>query len=79
MIEEGIKLMFMGMGFVFSFLILLVVLMKVSGVVLNLGSEENGSGKLDDEMASPGIGTTGRSIQKIAAAVAVAYHAAKEK
>jgi len=35
MIGEGLELMLVGMGVVFSFLVLLVVLMRVSGALLN--------------------------------------------
>ncbi len=78
MIGEGIELMVVGMGVVFSFLVLLVILMQVTGALLNrlpepetapqrTGGNGNGNGQ---------SGQTGQSktaSAKVAVAVAAAY------
>ena len=79
MIGEGFELMVVGMGVVFSFLVLLVLLMQVSGALLNRLPEPepapqrtggNGNGN------NNGNGQPGQSKEasaKVAVALAAAY------
>ncbi len=73
MIEEGFELMFVGMGVVFSFLVLLVVLMKVSGAVLSKFPEPEVAAK--PPSGGGGGGSAAGAAQK-SAKMAVALAAA---
>ena len=79
MIGEGFELMVVGMGVVFSFLVLLVLLMQVSGALLNRLPEPEpapqrtgGNGNKNGN----GTGQPGQSKEasaKVAVALAAAY------
>ncbi len=83
MIGEGFELMVVGMGVVFSFLVLLVLLMQVSGTLLNRLPEPeptaqstgiNGNGNNNGN--GNGNGQPGQSKEasaKMAVALAAAY------
>ena len=78
MIAEGFELMLVGMGVVFSFLVLLVVLMKISGAVLSKFPEP----ELTPQASSPGSGSRGsagsaQAQAKVAVAIAAAHRARK--
>ena len=70
MIEEGFELMVVGMGVVFSFLVLLVVLMRVSGALLNRLPEPEPAAQ------RPTGGGNGRQSKEASAKIAVALAAA---
>ena len=79
MIGEGLELMLVGMGVVFSFLILLVVLMRVSGSLLSRLPEPEVASKPSSTGA---VGSTsgvrsGEASAKLAVALAAAHRARK--
>ncbi len=86
MIGEGFELMVVGMGVVFSFLVLLVLLMQVSGTLLNRLPEpeptaqstgingngnNNGNGNGNGQPGQPG--QSKEASAKMAVALAAAY------
>ncbi len=82
MIGEGLELMLVGMGVVFSFLVLLVVLMRVSGALLSKlpepeavvqGASRAGSGSSGASGSSSGVASA--KAAKVAVALAAAYRA----
>lgn len=74
MIGEGLELMLVGMGVVFSFLVMMVFLMKISGALLSKFPEPEEPVK----PASPGPGAgTGQKSASMAVAIAAAYRARK--
>jgi oxaloacetate decarboxylase gamma subunit len=79
MMGEGFELMVVGMGVVFSFLVLLVVLMRVSGSLLNrLPEPEPAPQRTGGNGNGNGNGQSGQSKEasaKMAVALAAAYRA----
>lgn len=77
MIGEGFELMVVGMGVVFSFLVLLVLLMQVSGALLNrLPEPEPAPQRTGGNGNNNGNGQPGQSKEasaKMAVALAAAY------
>jgi oxaloacetate decarboxylase gamma subunit len=76
MIGEGFELMLVGMGVVFSFLVMMVFLMKISGALLSKFPEPEAPVK----PAAPGAGSAAGAGQKsasMAVAIATAYRARK--
>lgn len=74
MIGEGFELMLVGMGVVFSFLVLLVILMKVSGSLLSKLPEPEQPAK---PSGSAGTGSGSRTSATMAVAIAAAHRAQK--
>ena len=75
MIGEGLELMLVGMGVVFSFLVLLVLLMRVSGALLSKLPEPVVQGaSRSSGVASAGTTKTAEAA-KVAVALAAAYRA----
>ena len=75
MIGEGLELMIVGMGVVFSFLVLLVILMQASGALLNRLPEPEPA---PQRTGGNGNGQSGQSKEasaKMAVALAAAYRA----
>jgi len=73
MIGEGIELMIVGMGVVFAFLVLLVILMRVSGALLSKFPEP-------EILVAPRPtrkAASGDAAAKMAVALAAAHRAAK--
>lgn len=81
MIGEGFELMLVGMGVVFSFLVLLVILMKISGSLLSKLPEPEvavapSSGS--SSAGGPASGArSGEASAKLAVALAAAHRAQK--
>ena len=74
MIGEGFELMLVGMGVVFSFLVLLVILMKVSGSLLSKFPEPEQAAK---PSGSVGSGPAVRTSATMAVAIAAAHRTQK--
>ena len=74
MIGEGFELMLVGMGVVFSFLVLLVILMKVSGSLLSKFPEPEQPAKLS---GPAGSGSGARTSATMAVAIAAAHRTQK--
>ena len=74
MIGEGFELMLVGMGVVFSFLVLLVILMKVSGSLLSKFPEPEQTAK---PSGSAGSGSGARTSATMAVAIAAAHRTQK--
>ena len=74
MIGEGLELMFVGMGVVFAFLIMMVLLMKLSGALLSKFPEPESPAK---PRGSAGGGGGARGQDSVAVAIAAAYRARK--
>ena len=70
MIGEGFELMLVGMGVVFSFLILMVMLMRVSGAVLSRLPEPE---EVKPPVTRPGRGSSAEAAAKLAVAIAAAH------
>ena len=73
MIEEGFELMAVGMGVVFCFLVLLVMLMKVSGYLLSKVPEQSPETTPLSKVSR--LPKPAQQSAKIAAAIAAAYRA----
>ena len=74
MIKEGLELMVVGMGVVSSFLVLLVLLMKISGYLFNRNPEQVPTSPVPSPAGAGGVGgqKTTLSSAKISKAIAVA-------
>jgi oxaloacetate decarboxylase gamma subunit len=81
MIGEGLELMLVGMGVVFSFLVLMVLLMRVSGALLSKLPEPEpvvqGASRAGNRSsgASGSSGVASAKAAKVAVALAAAYRA----
>jgi oxaloacetate decarboxylase gamma subunit len=73
MIEEGLELMLVGMGVVFSFLVLLVILMRVSGALLSRLPEPEVVVSKASSGGSGGAVRSGEASAKLAVALAAAH------
>ncbi|MDG1357659.1 MAG: OadG family protein [Akkermansiaceae bacterium] len=74
MIAEGLELMMVGMGVVFSFLVLLVILMKLSGFLLSKFPEPE-----EPVKAASKAGQGGAAGSRASATMAVALAAAHRR
>ena len=75
MIGEGLELMFVGMGVVFAFLVMLVFLMKLSGALLSKFPEPEPPAKPAGPAAGGSAAAKGQD--SVAVALAAAYRARK--
>lgn len=73
MIEEGLELMLVGMGVVFSFLVLLVILMRVSGSLLSRLPEPEVAAPKPSGGGAGGAVRSGEASAKLAVALAAAH------